>query len=411
MYYPIIDKYTFYENLPNYTFITFVFVVVSIFVYIKIRYPFWNTQPVYHSYDFWRSIYRHPFRIHQRFTPLAKSKFLNAKEVEIVPFDDSTEHQKKTFVNLLQCYSMESDSTLFVYHLENMDAYFSGHLFSSYFSFYKQFNGLNAEPVIGCISSRSGELYVRGNKESIYYIDHLVIRRDNDYRGISRKLFETHIYKTNIISKMDLEVEPIMVQLFRRDKELLTGIVPITRFRTCVYEIPNNPAYFFEKKLPEHFLCIDIHSGNMDVFIDFLIESRTRYEIFGITDVANLVGLIKAGIIYGYVLKRLDDIFGVYIFRDTRVQEEHRGCVLELAASISNTTSGDLFSLGFLHALGDIVKKRGLFKMLKMDDLADNGFLNLSLFRKLGEEWAAYYLYNYVVPCSPVVGSRMFILF
>ena len=416
MYYPIIDRYTFYENLPNYILITIVLVFLTIFVYIKLAFPFWNAQPVYHSYDFWRALYRHPFRIHQRFTPLAKSKYLDAKEVEIVPFAEATEYQKKGFVNLLQCYSMESDNTLFFYNLENMDAYFSGHMFSSYFSFcktptYKKISENDIPSRIGCISSRSGELYVRGNKEAIYYIDHLVMQRDKDHRGISRKLMETHIYKTNIISKMDLEVDPIMVQLFRRERELLTGIVPITRFRTSVYELPNNPAYYFDRKLPEHVLCVEIHSGNTDLLIDFLIVSRTRYDILGITDVANLVGLIKTGVFYVYVLKRLDDIFGVYIFRDTRIQEEERGCVVELVASISNTSSMDLFTTGFLQALGSIVKKRTVFKLLKMDDLADNGYLILSVFRKLGEEWAAYYLYNYVVPGSPVLCSRVFILF
>ena len=31
-----------------------------IFGYIKLVYPFWNNQPVYHSYDFLRRFYKEP---------------------------------------------------------------------------------------------------------------------------------------------------------------------------------------------------------------------------------------------------------------------------------------------------------------------------------------------------------------
>jgi hypothetical protein len=341
------------------------------------------------------------------------------KDVEIVPFADATTDQKKAFVNLLQCYSLKSEDTMYMFHLDNLEAYLGGHMFSSYISFYKTplYKSLDkpvgdvviSDQPVGCISSRSGELFVSNMKEPIYYIDHLVIQRDRDNRGISRNLFETHIYKTNLISKMELLTEPIMVYLFRRDKELLSGIVPLVRFNVATYVLPNNETFYSQTRLPEHVLLVDIHAGNTDVLIDFLGSYRGQFAVCAMTDIANLIGLIRSGIVYAYVLKRFDEILAVYVFRDTRIRDEESGSVLEFIGSI-NLHRGLLYN-GFLHALGSIVKKHSVFKMLRVDGLSDNGKIPWDEFYKTDEWTAAYYLYNFVVPGSPVSSAGSLILF
>ena len=404
-----------YESLPQIIMAIIVLLIIGLFIYIKLAFPFWNRQPVYHTYDFWRWIYRNPFRIHQRFSLLMRSKFCDMKDVEIVPFVSATVDQKKAFVNLLQCYSMDSEKSMYMFHLDNLEAYLGGHMFSSYISFYKTplYKPVTGDEIIvsdhpiGCISSRSGELFVAGAREPIYYIDQLVIKREHDHRGISRKVFETHIYKTNLISKMELLTEPVMVYLFRRDRELLSGIVPLARFNVSTYVLPNNMGFYMQRRLPEHGLLVDIHSGNTDLLIDFLGSYRGVFSVCAMTDISNLVGLIKSGVLCVYVLKRFDDILAVYIFRDTRIQVEDAGSILELVASIR--VNNGLFYSGLLHALGSIIKKQGAFRLLKVDGLSDNGLIRWDEFYKTDEWIGEYYLYNYVVPSSPV--SSALILF
>ncbi len=405
------------ENLPQIILVIIVFLIISLFTYIKLAFPFWNRQPVYHTYDFWRFLYRNPFRIHQTFSVLMRSKFCEMKDVEIVPFVDATESKKKVFVNLLQCYFLDSESSMYMFHLDNLESYLGGHMFSSYISFYKTplYKSLDnsgvevvvSEQPIGCISSRSGELFVGGIRELIYYIDHLVIQRDRDHRGISRNLFETHIYKTNLISKMELLTEPIMVYLFRRDRELLTGIVPLVKFHVSMYVLPNNPAFYMQRRLPEHVLLTEIHKGNMDLLIDFLGSYRSRFTVCAMTDIANLIGLIQSEILFVYVLKRFDDILAVYIFRDTRIRDEDEGSLLEMVSSIQ--IHRGLFYSGLLHSLGSIIKKQSVFRSLKVDGITDNNAIIWDEFYKTDEWMAAYYLYNYVVPNSPT--NNAFILF
>jgi hypothetical protein len=261
-----------------------------------------------------------------------------------------------------------------------------------------------SEKPVGCISSRSGNLAIRGHKESIYYIDFVTIARGRDIRDLSRKLFETHIYKEMLISKMELHTAPIMVSLFRKDRELFSGIVPLTRFSTRFYELPNNPNYG-KKTLPEHVILLQIDAKN---FRDELWNGiEERFSVVGITDMANLLGLIKSGVLMCYVLKKMDSILAIYIFRDTRIMEEGAGCIIELVASWRKIRSSELFHTGFLLCLGRL----SLFRIIKVDGIADNGELWWGDFRPIGEYMSAYYLYNMVVPWSPIPGSQVFVLF
>jgi len=159
---------------------------------------------------------------------------------------------------------------------------------------------------------------------------------------------------------------------------------------------------------------MEIHMGNTELVVDFLSSVKTRFSVFAITDIANLVGLIKSGVFKAFVLRRFNETLGFYLFRDTRIQYEgakESGSILELAIAVMGDSSPELFTGGFYHALHAIVKKNPIYKMLRMDDIADNGSIGASDMFMTEESESAYYLYNMVVPASPIMGSKVFILF
>lgn len=427
MYYPYIDRYEFYENLPIYLLITILLVLISIFVYIKLSFPFWNIQPVYHSYDFWRTLYSYPFIIHKRFLVKNTNKYHDLRQVEIVPFVDATDKQKKDFINLLQCFLLPSENSVFVLNNENLETYFGGHMFSSYISFYNQDyyteknknnDIIKPDTPIGCISSRSGELFIKGynnnNAIPIYYIDFLCIHREANYKKISRTLLQTHIYKQQLLddinSKTHVGSQTIMVSLFRREKELLFGIVPLTRFQTVYYEIPNTNNQKLIT-LPEHIILIHINHSNIYMFVDFLESCKLRFECFLRTDIPNIIEMIKQGILYVYCLKRIDDILSVYLFRDTRMSYDELGSVLQLVGSIHNSSSQNLFIDGYINSIFEITKKMQVYKVLMVDEISDNGILMRTRYPIINSHWTAYYLYNMIVPYSPLRKINSFILF
>jgi hypothetical protein len=354
---------------------------------------------------------------------------------------DATDTQKQAFVNLLQCFLLPSENAVFVFNIENLETYLGGHMFSSYLSLYER-SGIERSGIersgiersgiersgiersgieqfeidnntIACISSRSGELYIRGYKAPIYYIDFLCVKREEDFRKISRTLLQTHIYKQQFIDEMESRThvgsQMILVSLFRREKELLLGIVPLTRFQTVYYEIPK-----INKKMPlsDHVILIHIDHTNVDSFIDFLKGSPTRFECFLRTDIANLIGMIKSGILYVYCLKRMDDILSVYIFRDTRMSYDGLGGILQLVGTIHNSSSLPLFINGFINSVFEIIRTIPVYKVLMVDEIGDNQLIMRSIGgRIIQRHLTAYYLYNMVIPYSPLRSISCFILF
>jgi hypothetical protein len=173
---------------------------------------------------------------------------------------------------------------------------------------------------------------------------------------IHREMFDTHMYnvglaewRDEISTKMESRMGAIGIGLFKRIGVELAGIVPFVRLVRRVYEIPNNPGFFKGIRYPEHVVLSEISAANIRKMTDGLERGLTKFSIYGHTDMANLVGLVKAGILYVYVLERLGEILAMYFFKDTRIQMDDVGCVLELTASIYMGGSVDLFREGQKH--------------------------------------------------------------
>ena len=89
---------------PIYTITVFLFllgIILTLFFYIKLRHPFWNIQPVYHTYDFWRYFYKTPFVIHKQILP--STKFCQPFSVKTINYVDVSEKQKEELTDMIQC--------------------------------------------------------------------------------------------------------------------------------------------------------------------------------------------------------------------------------------------------------------------------------------------------------------------
>ena len=397
MYYPYIDTYEFYENLPIYIFFTIIILLITIFVTIKLAFPFWNLQPVYHTYDFWRILYREPFYIHKRFVVQNITKFSDFQQIQTYDYNDAPQNVKDTFADILQCFYLPQEHSIFVLNVENLDAYFSAHIYASYISFY---NPPFSKSPIGCISSRSGTIYFKhfGKQFPIYHIDYLCVKRGEPRNiHIARTLMQSHIYQLQSKeSKKIGQGSPILSFLFKREKDLLSGIVPLSRFPTYFYKIPSSSDGLVEP-LPTNFALHEIGKSNIQMFLDFL--GSIKFSIFAVTDTANLIGLIETGVLRVYCLCHTE-IYSVYIYRDTRTNYDDFGSVLELVSSIRNTSSQKLFLQGFINSLYDIVKHTPIYKVLVMDGISDNLLLS-DEFNIIDHYQSAYYLYNMVSPQYP----------
>ena len=108
----------------------------------------------------------------------------------------------------------------------------------------------------------------------------------------------------------------------------------------------------------------------------------------------------------------------MYFFRDSRIHCENENidssaAILQLCGTIHNSSSFELFYTGFLYSVNSILKQVPLFKLIL--------FENIGHTQKIVEYWnanriklekhdAAYYLYNMVVPNSPIDSVGCFIM-
>ena len=107
-----------------FVFASFCIVWLTIFVMVHIQYPFWNIQPIYHQYDYWRFLYKNPFIVHKQ-KPW-KTKYFETHHIFMFPFEDLNATQKHYFLRLLQGYTLPNDqNVLYTFNEQDFSLLFS----------------------------------------------------------------------------------------------------------------------------------------------------------------------------------------------------------------------------------------------------------------------------------------------
>jgi len=116
---------------------------------------------------------------------------------------------------------------------------------------------------------------------------------------------------------------------------------------------------------------------------------------------------------YIYCLKSEGHLYGLYFFKDTKTQyDDIEGNTLQCIASVMNSESDEIFYSGFLHSL-EAINKITTYKMFIFESLSHNKIL-LNRWRTkytpVFTNEIAYYLYNFVYPCSPIPAEKCLLL-
>jgi hypothetical protein len=242
----------------------------------------------------------------------------------------------------------------------------------------------------------TGPLTHYPNSLSVYYIDFICVNKHYSVKDISRKLLETHCYRQKKVQN------EILVSIFRKDGELYSGIVPFIEFTMTGYLIP--VSFSLGNSFPPNFLLTRIDNTNFYLLRDIFEHAVNMFSMFIHSDFSNLMVLIQKRVLYVFVVKKMDDIYALYIFRDTRLQYESNGIegsVIELCASIQKTTMTDLFMKGYYDSVQCICKEMPVFRFLRITNMAHNQMiLDKNPFMKIPnmDSIGAYYAYNMILP-------------
>lgn len=381
-----------------------------IIAFIKIRYPFWNIQPVYHSYDICRWFYWRPF-VFYRHGPV-KTKYCDFLHVSTKPYSDISEIEKQLCCDLLQTQYLSTDRIFCVLGIEDINAYMTGFNDPTFLSFYSmdyfdvsslRFQS-RVESPIGCMVSKPAYIHFKNSEMNlnIYYWDFICMHRDYNKQGTVRQLIQTHEFQQRMLNP------EIRVSIFKKEVALCRGVVPITQFKTRTY-------YLQMAKLPKmalEYTCVRILKENVQMLYDSLLSLKVGFDLSLIPDIGILVTMITAKLWYIYILKHKDHVCGIYFFKDLRLHYEdmdtsitnsHKnaddlGNSIHCFASIQSVET-PLFYLGFVYSLYLLLKFQPKYRILLIDEIADNAVL-LSGWNKapIFETDTAYYFFNYFYP-------------
>ena len=378
---------------PVVVFVFFVVASLAYFVWIKIRYPFWNTQPVRHTYSWMPKV-----GVLNRVLP--KTKFYDTTgRISTKVWSSVTNLEIEEMCRVLQSHWILSDQLFCGIQVPDLAAF--GASVVSVFREKVYTTDKGEEPdtkLFGLVLSRPGKLWVRGLSSldktvaDILVQDYLVVLRGSSSDS-TRRLFDTHEYNCRLL-KPDVQVS-----VFKKEVELLEGVVPLVEYTCYTFYLRNLKL----RRLPRDFRIIRVQTQHTDILHDFLRSGLQMFDVAITLDIGVLLALLKTNQMYMYALKRGDQVFGIYWFKNAHVKwdVDELGSTLHFVASFKNTENADLFSLGFSHSLREVLREFREYRMLMMDGLGHNGEI-VELWRQthdtIVKTQCAYYLYNWGLP-------------
>ena len=377
-------------------------IIVIFFLYIRLKYKFWALQPVFHFYDVYYWFIN--VGVIRKELP-EKNKYVNLKKIVTKEFEKIDELIKKQIVTLIRLNYLRNGENVFNPKKENIDSYFIGHNAKTFWSYFSEKEILidnktgkiiEENKIIGVMTSRP--LHVKINKGSsfdLYYVDYLCVNKDWRKKNIAPQLIQTHEYNQSYNNKN------ICVSLFKREEEL-TGIIPLTIYKTYCFSLKNNLIRNDELDVRIKLLTGDkLNIYYLYNFINEMIknEMKKKMDIIIYPEISNIVELIESKNLFIKMLVIDGNIEAVYIFRKTCTYIENEKEILSCIGSINgNILTNEEFIKGFKMSLWSIIKDNKNFKYVTIEDISENTCIINNLCIKthpIAISPMAYFFYNF----------------
>ena len=389
-------------------------IIVIFFLYVRLKYKFWALQPVFHFYDVYYWFIN--VGVIRKELP-KKNKYVNLKNIVTKEFEKIDEVTKKQIVTLIRLNYLRNGENIFNPKKENIDAYFMGHNASTFWSYFSEKEMLidnktgkiiEENKIIGVMTSRPLHVKMNSSKDSsfdVYYVDYLCVNKDWRKKNIAPQLIQTHEYNQSYNNKN------ICVSLFKREEEL-TGIIPLTIYKTYCFPLKNN--LIRDNELDARIKLLTGDKLNIYYLYNFInemtrneINERTRngkngkkkFDITIYPEISNIVELIESKNMFIKMLVIGGNIEAVYIFRKTCTYIENEKEILSCIGSINgNILTNEEFIKGFKMSLWSIIKDNKNFKYVMVEDISENMCIINNICIKthpIAISPMAYFFYNF----------------
>jgi len=333
-----------------------------------------------------------------------KNKYTNFKDIETIVFNTLTSIQKNKFLNLIKINYLQNNDNIFIPKSDNIYPYFVGHNDKSFISFFYEDNHMidlkkgtliTDKKIIGVMTSRPLNVIINNDKKNkntkfrVYYVDYLCVDKFYRKKGIAPQLIQTHHYNQRHVNKN------IIVSLFKREDEL-TGIVPLCVYSTYGFHVDK---WTKPLEMSNEYKLLEINTQNFRFLYDFLKINNDKFDIVIMSEISNILELIKTKNIFVYAVLCDNTILSCYFYRKTCVQIEKGLEVLSCFASLCDCEE-NIFIQGFKISFWKIAAKN-YFGFSAIENISHNNIIinNIMLKTKpLIVSPTAYFFYNFAYP-------------
>ena len=412
--------------------------------YVKIRYPFWNLQPVFHTYDLYRR-----YCCSRPFIPVPNSerrrrgrqKFHDDVHVRTGKYLDHVDDSLTAEVaDFLQVHANISDRVFYKLSPAALQASLTGHSDAVLVSTYREERGgqdpdpdaAARSPLLACMFSRPVFFHFRGQPAlKVHFWDFMCVSRalktQTQKNAVVRRLIQTHEHNQAALTPH------IHVSLFRKEVDLCDGVYPCVQYLRHSFRLPHPPPP--PPPLPPHCLVRTVRADNIHVLLDFLRTAPFDFRV--LPDAATVLAAIRRRHLFVHYLycAHTNSCQAFYFFRHSNIQYEDfilrdaehfdaaadcdaLHCIASYYRSASSLSPRH-FQAGFLAALGEVQRLYPTFHVLWVDALSHNPLLVLAAASSSSSSSAAtdaasiqcaYYFFNYVIPQSPCRAESCFLL-
>ena len=364
-----------------------------------------------------------------------KRKFCDFYHIKTRKYHDISHLEKQHLAHFLQTNYISSESVLHMISANALDHLMTGFIRSPAISIYFDYDYTSLTPnddivpfdmstnpleqallklqqirrtprIQACMLSTQINLY---NPTSItpsliiptplYYWNYICTKRTANDPKYTQHLIQTHDYNIRMLDNRGT--------LFKKEIILCEGVVPLIQYRSYSYII----APRFQLRPLSLFLTIQQlrTESDISIIINCLTTSGKKYIL---PEIGNIPALLNNHELFVFSLKYRDEIYGMYFVKNANMHYDgieggdigtESGNSIQLIASVKQVYSDELFVLGWEHVLHAILKIRNTYRILLVDEMADNAVILGSLNRSLAfqSNMAAYYLYNYAMYGMP----------
>lgn len=379
-------------------------IILLVYVCIRLLYPFWSWQPVYHKYDIWRFFQSEPYIIHETIPTV--NKYYNPRSIITSPFLNTNEDEQRKMISFLQSNYTVSENVIYIMSLSYLQTLLSGHSKQIMVSIQRSPEKLPFVDIwLGLMLSYPVQMVYNKNSITANYWHTVCTDKFVKQKHSTRELIQTHERKCRNA------MVDVKASLFKKEIYLCDGVVPTLSLYSYTYILPVPKDVDLPKSIA--FQRVANQKYDNDIIVEFIESLTTEFQWAVYPSLPYMNQMLKKEYWFMYMLVDTENKpIAYYVFKHTCVfYEEADGYALQLVGTLQKC-SQFVFQLGFMKSLHDIIttsNKRDIhYKMLWADSISHNTQLDLG--QPVFTNPTAYYTYNMVYPKSPLYPNMAFVL-